>query len=227
MKRAKRCISETDESKGVPRSSSRKRGRGAETKAAPKKRRPDTPLPETGDAPIPESGPETEGGRCGHYATPGEENYGHEDANESGCIPLSPLINVERVEALEPFVEEEWEVNNYEDPAIVFDCYPNHLPVLSEEEISEFNARQAADETLPDGMLPSWFAPFAEVTSWNEDKRTYDKLKMCATLAVEDYNEQEGTDYQFVTIEDVDWQMVNGTKYHITYSPSKLGNLKL
>jgi len=42
-------------------------------------------------------------------------------------------------------------------------------------------------------------------------------LTKSATLAIQDYNSQTLTDYQFLHIEMVTWQLVNGILYHITF----------
>ena len=44
-----------------------------------------------------------------------------------------------------------------------------------------------------------------------------DELGKCATLAIKDYNSQTESNYQFVQIENVTWQLVGGVRYYITF----------
>jgi hypothetical protein len=55
------------------------------------------------------------------------------------------------------------------------------------------------------------------IPDFKEDPSQFLLLTKSATLAIQDYNSQTLTDYQFVHIEMVTWQLVNGILYHITF----------
>jgi len=55
------------------------------------------------------------------------------------------------------------------------------------------------------------------IPDFKKDPSKFLLLTKSATLAIQDYNSQTLTDYQFVHIEMVSRQLVNGILYHITF----------
>ncbi|KAG9145151.1 hypothetical protein Leryth_008937 [Lithospermum erythrorhizon] len=52
---------------------------------------------------------------------------------------------------------------------------------------------------------------------FKDDRDQYENLKKCAALAIGEYNSNENTNYRFVDIEKVHWQLISGVRYYIIF----------
>ncbi|GAU33640.1 hypothetical protein TSUD_310480 [Trifolium subterraneum] len=59
---------------------------------------------------------------------------------------------------------------------------------------------------------------------FEDDPSTLDILTKCATLALEDYNSENHSNYRFVNIEMATWKTVAGSLYHITFGSRNAEN---
>jgi hypothetical protein len=90
-----------------------------------------------------------------------------------------------------------------------------HLIIFLFTIINLFSSSQVFDaKHLP---RPRFGGEAIAIPDFKKDPSKFLLLTKSATLAIQDYNSQTLTDYQFVHIEMVTRQLVNGILYHITF----------
>ncbi|GAA0170497.1 hypothetical protein LIER_24740 [Lithospermum erythrorhizon] len=147
-----------------------------------------------------------------------EENFGDKDADEFGWVHNEQFDKVKEVTSpkrADP---------DCHQPVFIFHRVPFALAYpTAKDSVARIKADVEDTDDDDDDDLPRQWRPrqWSNVENWNTDENKYGNLKSCAVLALDDYNQQEGTNYEFIEIQKVGWQPVSGTKYEIFFQARK------